>query len=185
MIRVTTEWAGGQGVPWYSTHHFAGVTEDAAVDAVSAVAGFWGDVDANQPNTINWRVSGEVPVVNPATGQITELFTVTGATGAGAGSGETVPWADQALIRWTTGFYQNGRQVRGRTFIPGLVIAASDAGRVAPITVTNLATAAADFLADLQPGNELVIYSRTAGTATAVTGASVWANFAVLRSRRD
>lgn len=185
MLRVTTTWTAPQGGPYITLWHTAGQNAADALDAVNAVGTFLGNVDTEISTAYGWTTSGIVEVIDPQTGQITGQFVVTGTFGVGASTGQPLPFTTQGLYRWLTGFFQNGRQVRGRTSIPGLTENASQGGKPDAAFVTTMQGKIAAFLADFSPGNEFSIWSPAAGTVTHVNAGSFWDQWAVLRSRRD
>lgn len=182
MYRVRTVFNGVQGSPWLSTMFFASETFTAA-DAVTAVGQFWTSIQTLQGNDITWATEGDVETVDAATGQTTAVESTTPQTGAGSAATPLISIASQGLVRWRSGFYIAGREVRGRTFIPGLTSTAVDDGSVAAGTRTDIQTAADALIADAN--SSLVVWSRAHGQQPNAESASVWANFAVLRSRRD
>jgi hypothetical protein len=181
-FRVRTEFSGMQGSPWLSTMFFNQNTgtEQQCVDAVGA---FWSAVDALMDNEVNWATLPDVEDVNSVTGQVVGVATTTPATGTGGTAGESLPPATQALVRWRTGVYSSGREIRGRTFIPALVEQNSDNGQVLAAAQTTINNAAAALIADAN--TILEIWSRVNGASPSVVSGSCWSQFAVLRSRRD
>lgn len=184
MLRVRTVFNSAiAGAPYLSTMYFTG-DDDAsgALDAVTAVGVFWGAVDALMDSEVTWATEAEV-VVMSNDGTITGSFSVTPVTGAGALAAEQLPLAAQGLVRWATGQYVNGRRLRGRTFIPGLVEASNNNGRLVAASATVISNAAAALIATGTV--DLAVWSRTHSTSFPVTSATVWTEFATLRSRRD
>ena len=182
MYRVRTVFVGVQGAPWLSTMFFASETFLAA-DAVSAVGQFWSSVQAFQNNEVNWATEADVETVDAATGQVTAVESTTPETGTGTVATELMSIASQGLVRWRSGFYIAGREVRGRTFIPGLTTSAVDDGNMAASTRSGIQAAADALIADAN--SSLVVWSRAHGQQPNADSASVWGSFAVLRSRRD
>lgn len=185
MLRITTIWSAARGGPYYTNMFFTGSTAAHAADAHSAVVGLWSNLSANLSNTVSAVVQSDVDVVDPATGFITDQWQVPSVTVAGASSNQPLPQSNQLLIRWVTGFYANGRQIRGRTFVPGATEMMTSVGRVEPATLAVFNPFLTSMLASLDPDNDLAIWSREAGTVTAVSSGSFWEEFAVLRSRRQ
>lgn len=180
--RVRVEFSGMQGAPWLATHVFQEGAGSAA-QAVAAVGTFWGAVDATMDNEVNWTTLTDVESFDAATGNVTAVTSVTAVTGSGALALEALPLASQGLVRWRTGVYVSGREIRGRTFIPGLADSANDNGNLAASVATTIGNAANALIADAN--SQLEIWSRVNGATADVTSASVWSSFAVLRSRRD
>lgn len=184
MLRVRVILTGLQGAPWVATHYFANDELQADADAaVAAVGAFWGAVDSRIVNTIDWTTESEVAVLTPS-GARTGSFAVTPATGTGGASGNPVARATQAVIQWRTGFFAGGREIRGRTFVPGLQDSdITNEGQVASGARTALAAAATTMATDAS--NDLVVWSRTNAAVATVSSATCWQEFGVLRSRRD
>lgn len=180
-LRLRTTWAGIGGTPFMSTMYFAGETQTAADEAASAVSAFWGAVDNLIDSGLAWTLVREVVQLDLATGLPEAMYTVAAATGTGSVSGNQVPFASQAIIRWRTGTFLGGRELRGRTFIPGLQGGSAD-GTVPSATITAFETAAAALIADAD--SEMVIWSRTKQAQAPVASGTCWNQFGVLRSRR-
>lgn len=177
--RIRTVFTGVQGSPYLNNFFFDSATVGDASAAASAVYDFWNAVDQNMINTIAWQIDSQVPLFqNPET--ITGWETATVGNGAGIVSGEPLPWSTQLLVQWGTNTVFNNRRVRGRTFVPGFVESQSTGG-VPVISLRN----AVDTAAEAMIGSGLVIASRASNTFVPVSSASVWSQWAVLRSRRD
>ena len=193
--RVETTISGTTGAPYLSVMHFEVETEPPGVqDAVDAVGAFWTALSAYLANDLSWTVSGDVVEFNSDDGVATAFHSVTPASGTFSEAGEKIPFVAQVLVRWGTAGVVNGRQVRGRTFLPGLTQGGIDEGRVLASTQTAIASAAAALVADADA--ELGVWSRPLwneahteivreGSFHAVTSASVWDQFASLTGRRD
>lgn len=182
LYRVQTVFTGVAGSPYYSTFHFSAGFGSASA-AVAAAGGFWGVVDASLYNELTWDIPGEVEVINDETGNIIAVENATPQNGTGALSAQPLPPATQGLLRWRTGSFVGGREIRGKTFVPGLTISAAADGQPTPTIITALENAATALVGS--PSAQLVVYSRTNGTSAPVTASSAWGQFAVLRSRRD
>ena len=184
MYRVQTTISGlpvvGGGI---SRFHFAEAGGSAAA-AHAAVVAFWNAAKVYVHTSVALRVEGQIFSVNEGSGQVTGFSTTDPVTLQGTGAGDLLPPATQALIRWRTGFYVGGREIRGRTFIPGQQRNGQAAdGSVAATEVAGLNTAA-DALVGSSSA-QFVVWSRAnALTVDAVDG-DVWTKFAVLRGRRD
>ena len=186
MIRVTTEWAGTiVGGPYYTTMYFEGDTDGEADAAVAAVGAFWIALDPHIVSGAQSTVLTDVELVDPATGQITAVFSTPGAVNVFAGTGDALPWATQGLLRWRTGDFIGGREIRGRTFLPGMRETDSVGGVPTLVWSTAVQEAADDLLVAAAPAGGMSVYSPTHGQSSLVTNASPWGRWAVLRSRRD
>lgn len=182
MYRVRTEFSGLTGAPYLSTMYFEAAASSAAA-ASERVAAWWNDVNALSYTDLLWNVLPDVDVVESTTGQIVGVDAGTPDSGTGGASGEALPYATQALVRWRTGEYVGGREIRGRTFIPGIAELYSVQGQLSGSAETIINDAAQVLLTPTGPN--LIIYSRARLQFANVTSASVWNQFAVLRSRRD
>lgn len=182
LYRVQTVFTGVAGAPYYNTLHFlasAGSASQAAADA----AGFWGVVDAYISSGCTWDLDTDVEVIDDVTGNIQNVVQVTAASGTGGSSADMLPPATQALIRWRTGSFIGGREIRGKTFVPAMTETNSTSGQPVSAMLTGIDNAALALYGS--PNSQLVVYSRKNGQYASVTAASTWAQFAVLRSRRD
>lgn len=185
MIRITTDFAGMPGTPYYSTLYFQGETQAAATAAAAQANAFWEGVDNVMSTGLTWNVQDDAEVVNPATGQVTGIFAVSGLSGAGEDPADEMPGNVQGLMRWRTGVYIGGREVRGRTFIPSPTEAANNGGFPSAAYITALTNAVTQMRLVETPGSEQVIWSPTKGVAHLVSAEIPWTNWATLRSRRD
>lgn len=179
MIRVRINWTGlCQG---FSVLHFDGDASQAQAAADAATDFILGTGIARVSAQLA-RVDPEVNIVDPSTGSTIGATTVTTTQYPGTLGTDALPQATAILFRWRTGSYVGGREVRGRTFMPGLGsenLAANgelDAGQQADLQL------AAD---ELVAATGFLIYSPTRGGQSPVTSASVWNEFAVMRSRRE
>lgn len=184
MLRVRTQFTGVQGAPWLSTFYFNAATEDAttAAAAVSATGAFWNTVKALINTSVSYATLAQVDFIS-VTGSHTGAANTTPATGTGGAATSLLPVACQGLVQWRTGAYINNREVRGRTFIPGLTTGALNAGALASAAQTTINSAASTLIGNATV--HLEVWDRThSGQAQVVSGAA-WSQFAVLRSRRD
>lgn len=186
LTRVTTRFVGspatGGGI---NRLYFEDSLSPAA--AAGAVVDFWEACAAVQVNTLQMIVDGTMEIVDVTTGQITGLATTDTVTVTGANAQDPLPKASQGLLRLRTGEFIEGRERRGRIFIPGLLEANNDAGQVSTSLRNALNTAgeiltATDFFC---------VYSRPkpdvpgSGAFSLVASVDCWSQWAVLRSRRD
>jgi hypothetical protein len=87
-------------------------------------------------------------------------------------------------MRFETGVIVNGRRVRGRAFVPGLSEPMNTAaGNPLNTLVTLMISAGQGLITD--PGNTLMVWSRTHSQAHEATAAGASSKWATLRSRRD
>jgi hypothetical protein len=160
-----------------------------AQQAATAVATFWGALDAFFTDDLTWLTESEVSEINPNTGALEGVVNVTSATAVGVNSAELLPNQNQLLIRWRTGEIGNKREIRGRTFVPGMTEGNSDGG-IPASGIAAGALAAGDALI-ASANAQLVVWHRPTtpggsdGEMADVISCSVWNKFAALRTRRD
>jgi len=183
IYRVRTALAGGSGSAQVSTMFFSSAGGETAQDAATAVSKLW--LDLSNEIYIGYTMAPETDVftIDPVTGEPTGIVSVTATARTGGDSTDPLPWMTQGLIRWTTGTFIAGRQVRGRTFIPGATEAWNTGGVPNTTYKTQLTTALTTFLTTV--GVTPVIYSRHNHSAWPVINGSVWTKWAELRTRRD
>lgn len=185
LWRIETTINGLSGMPAFSRFHFEAEPGLDPEVAATQVRTFWWAIKSYLKDSITVQTLGEVPVIDLATGQIIDVLSITPPDAVlGTDTGESLPYATQALVRFTTGQYVNGRQLRGRMFVPGATEANSSGGVPASGYVSTLASAAGN-LAHVSLTAIPVVYSKTHNTAAPTTGSSVWSKWAILRSRRD
>lgn len=182
IYRVQLVSQGVAGSPYYTTFHFLGASGSPAQAAADA-AGFWGAVDAYMDSSLIWDLDTAVETIESTTGNIVGVTDVPPASGTGGTTGDVLPPATQALVRWRTGQFVGGREIRGKTFLPAIGEINSVEGQPASAMTTGIENAALALFSS--PNSQLVVYSRKNGQAAPVTAASLWSEFAVLRSRRD
>lgn len=182
MYRVKTEFTGLAGAPYLSQMYFQSAL-GSAQGAVDSVGDFWGAIDSQCVPDLIWNTIADVEIVESTTGQLVGTSQTTPANGQGGAGGEPLPFAVQGLVRWRTGVYVGGREIRGKTFIPGLSEAASVLGQMGSTPQGVIDGAITAMLSDA--GSALCIFSRKNLTEVLVSSGSTWNQFAVLRSRRD
>lgn len=183
ILRVRTDLQQMAGNPLVSTMHFDGTTGGAS-EAASAVASFWSALEPIMSTGCTWEIESEVEVINSSTGALVGVDPIGGgASGAGEATGNPLPLATQGLIRWNTGQINAGRRFYGRTFIPGMTENYNETGVPVPDAITAMAAAATAILS--APDASFVIYGPKHHFFAAVTSGTPWAEWAVLRSRRD
>jgi hypothetical protein len=182
MARIRTVFTGVAGAPWYSNMYFDADAVSGG-DYAAFVADFWVALQGIQHQAVDWVVQPEFAVIESTTGLIVDVGTWAGESGGGTNVVEPLPWANQAIVHWFTGVYLNGRQVRGKTFVPGLTQTSNDAGSLLPTQRATIDAAAEELIND---GNgAFVVFSPTNLADIPITSASVPSLIGVLRSRRD
>jgi hypothetical protein len=99
------------------------------------------------------------------------------------GGTDPLPAATSLLIRWRTGQYASGKEIRGRTNIPGICESLSTNGTPDPALITTWQTRATALLSSANARH--VVWSKKNGGACVTSSASPWTQWAILRSRRD
>ena len=179
--RTQTVLTGVTGAPYYSNLYWP--IAYSSGDMVEHTAELWEILDNRIVNEVAWEVSGVVEFIDDTNGQVLAAGVVDAIVGAGEASGEMLPASTQVLIKWRTGFYAGGREVRGRTFVPALDAFMNDEGSVEAVARGDLSDELSTWLGGLTATP--LIWSRANGTSASVVAAEVWEQFAVLRSRRD
>lgn len=190
LTRVRFDWSGFQGAPGYTNLYTGGVQDSATVSAFAAgIAALFTAAKPFLPADVILTCEPEATLIDSGTGKPAGTVVITPPSPVqGAGTGNYSGAAGWG-IDWLTGVYDNGRQVRGRTFfVPGAQSAFTSAGAVAPLVISTMATAITTFLGG--PGASLSVFSRPTakrltGMATIVTSGVVASKSFVLRTRRD
>jgi hypothetical protein len=185
MLRVTTRFIGPPGSPYWSTHYFGGGTQPEADAAAAAVRTFWAGLVSGLRTDMLATIEPEVEQVDPVGGNVVAVYQTDVPSVDMTSTGDPLPMSTQLLVRWRTGVFVEGKEIRGRTFIPGYTENSSTAGRPIATTISGVLTLAQGLITDAAAAGELVVYSPTYDQAAAVTATSVWTEWAVLRSRRD
>lgn len=159
-------------------------------EAVNDQREAWGDFLRFFPNYFVLGTTATVATtgrtIDPATGVAGSFWAEpTAQVMQGVATSGQVANAAQALVRWNTPGVVAGRQVKGRTFLPGFSTTALAGGEIAGAVLTILDDYVDAFLASQ---NSLSIWSRPItgrpGTQHIVQSGSVWNELAVLRRRR-
>lgn len=183
MLRVETVTAGSQGAPFFTQMYFGDTPTGDAADAVSSVQSFWTNLAPIISASLVMTVSGQVATVDTATGEITDMTSVTGATVLGTDLATILPFSTQGVIKWNTGSFQAGRQIVGRTFIPGMCQESGAAGVPGGDQLEAMGVAADALLNDT--GTPFGIYSRKNLAFFGAQSGTPWTQWGILRSRRD
>nr|CRY96281.1 hypothetical protein [uncultured prokaryote] len=182
MLRVRTVFTGPPGTPWLSTMYFDSSDGGDAPAATARVADFWDACAVKIFTSVNITVQPEVAILNSA-GELTGIAAGTVHNVSGTGSGDPLPWATQGLIIWDTNVFTDGRQVIGKTYVPGLTEGNATGGVLNGTGQSALLGAATGLLASDSPA--FAVFSRKHSTINDVVAGRVDTQFAVLRSRRD
>ena len=168
-----------------ATHYFD-YAASGAQTALDAVETLWTELAEFYSENVEFTADPIVSQIDPADGAIFGVTACTSTPGSGSGSGDPVTNASQLLLQWRTGVYLNGREVRGRTFVPGVFESYSLQGEVDPSLISGLADTLDNFINS--SGVVPVIWHRPgphgAGSMVAIAAGTIWPEFAVLRQRR-
>jgi len=181
---ITTEWTLPSGGGHLTVMYFEGGISVASQR--TALQAFWTTVKGAQTTTCSYVISTQGRELDDATGTLTGSWSEASAkTGSGAINTTPVADATQALIQWRTATITGGRFLRGRTFVPALGATQITGGNLQAPTITLFQGAANTLIASAAG---LVIWHRpisgSGGLHDAVSTATVWSEFAVLRRRR-
>lgn len=182
MYRIRTVLTGNQGSPWLNTMYFddGGGSAQQAADAAGL---FWAECQDGMKTTIHWETEADVATIDEATGNTTAVTLTTPVDGDGVDSGNILPWATQGLVRFRTGVYLAGREIRGRAFIPGTTETFTATGLPDSSLTAYMQNAVTAVLGAANA--TLVVWSRKNQVSAVVSSGSPWNNYATLRSRRD
>ncbi len=192
IYRVKIRWSGFSGAPGYTVLHFdasTAPTQEGAQAAHDNARAFAVAFASATPSVVRLTVEAAVEVVDPTSGDLINVYTVTtGAQISGSGTGGFSS-ATGACITWETGEVKNGRRVRGRTFIvPMSSVYYETDGTITAGGLTDLQEAAANLAGG---GFNFGIWSRpsgpgaTDGSFHTVSSGRVTDKTAILRNRRD
>lgn len=185
LKRVRILW-GGTGIvgPGTSTLYFDS-TATGFVSALSTMLTAW---KTYLPNTTTVHIDNAGETIDMATGSPNGVWTDGSTFGATGNSASTFAAGVGARAVWNTAGFNNGRRVRGSTYIVPLVTTAYNVGGSLEATALSaLQSAATAMVTAMSP--HFVVYSKgpagvSAGNTAAVTGAVVPADISWLRSRR-
>lgn len=192
ISRIKVTWTGFQGAPGVSTFY----TENEAYD-LSLIQDFFDAIKAMIPNNVTITFPGTGDVLDETTGAITGTWTSAAPAAVDGTNASDYAAPVGMCVNWETGVVQDGRRLRGKTFLVPL------SGDMFDTDGTPDATAVATLLAAAQTlatGSYLVVWHRPRAAKSAVTipavssraggfasisDASVTDMAAVLTSRRD
>ena len=181
---ILVDWTTISGSGKVSVFHF--LSGIAVASQRTALNAFLTTVKASLDSSAVYTIRGDGRELDVVTGALTGSWSETSSkTGAGGGGGEPVNDAAQALIRWKCATIINGRFLQGRTFIPGVASSNEENGDLKASAATAFQGAANTFIASAAG---VGVWHRpvlgSGGFLDAVSTATVWNEFAVLRRRR-
>jgi hypothetical protein len=193
LYRVTTRFVGvavtGGGINRLYFESGGGTAQQA----LTAAGTFWNAVRPVMSDSVTWTTDPVVDTLNIITGNIEAQTTGTGSSFAGTTSAALQPLATQGILQIRTGQFVDGREVRGRIFIPGVTSTAVSGGAPTAAYKTALTTPGNTLIADgvsafgiyhrpVYDADHNLVRNGSFHLATVCTSPSI---FAVLRSRRD
>lgn len=191
MLRFRIITIGFDGEPGYNVFHTQG-DDFSGVEARADGFREYMDVVRDAVSSECTMILDDVAyLVDPVTGDTTGATPIVPTSFAGEQGATHVVGGACGLIRWRTGVYSDGREIRGRTFVAGLGDVSDPEGNVVAGAVTIMQNAADALLAvgDLgvwrRPRPDTSPLGPRPGQFALVTGRSVWSEFALLRTRRD
>lgn len=188
MLRTRVVWTGVAGSPYYSTFYWAGDGQSIADAAQLATIGWCQDLVPYLYTSLSAQVESEVLELNEANGQLVGLYDVAGSTSDMNNGVEPLPFQVQLLTFFGTAGFRNGRRVRGRNFLPGMVEPINSTG-IGPSEITR-ETFQNIYVDNLGGSTAIqVVWSRpidggAPGEATPVTSYQTSNIWSTLRSRR-
>jgi hypothetical protein len=192
MVTVIRSIWGGSSVTGGGVTTFSFVDppdETQLGETVADLQQLWTDMAGILCNTVNVQIDPTVNRYAASTGELQEVFSIDPPDPVvGELSLEPVPRHTQALVRLRTGEIRNGRLIQGRFFLPGLPESANTAlGQLDASFQSSINTHVTTFFETQEALWE--VWSRpvagAGGVEAPILSYSVWAQWAVLRSRRD
>lgn len=184
MIRIRSVTDGLPSAPFLTTHYFETSAESVAQEAYAALGDFWEAMSVAVNHNANINIDPVMFIIDPVTGNTTGTFLATIPLGyAGGNTGDALPAGVSPIMQLRTGSYLAGREVRGRTFLPGLT---QDQINIQSGTLNETSR---DYLSAI--GQALVdadlgwcVWSRKNGTADTVSVVNIAQSAGMIRSRR-
>lgn len=181
VFKVRSVFTGLPGGPALTTTYFrtSGSSPQGAADQMRA---FWNFLAPTITAGAAIQIADEVLTIETATGNIIASDATTTAVVNSSGAGDALSRGTSGLLNLNTGVYFNGRQVRGKLYVPQPAEGANTLGLPSAAYKTALENAWAALIA--VSGSGPAVYSPTAGDAwpiSSVTPSNYWAR---LRSRQ-
>jgi len=185
LLRVRTVFTGVPGTPWYSNLYFDDVagSPDPHIDLVRD---FWTAFQAVMKSNTTATIEGDCAQIEDSTGAVVGIRSGTALTVVGASASAPLPPANQCVLHEFTSLFVGGRQLRGKTFVPGIIATQSDALGAPLAGLKTIALGAGNALITASnPIGNWKVWSKKNGVSSDVTAVSTPSKFGVLRSRRD
>ena len=182
--RVEIVWSGLPGAPFYSQLFFA-----HQAGAATAIAGnvrtFLNALVNNLCAPLQAQIQDEQSVIDVVTGKPVNVEVATHqAVVAYLGTGDPLPWASQVLIQLKTAQFNNGRRLRGRFYIPGILESMSTGGELAPASQTTFNTPLQTLITSSNANGDWAVWSKRYQSWANVATATAWNQFGIQRRRR-
>lgn len=185
MLRVRAIWAG-PSAPLLSTFYFTPLQgSNLSTDATNAhiaVATFLNSVRGVVADDFSYSVSPIVDNIGVDGVLVGRVTAANSASASGTDAADPLPFQTQGQIKWSTGAFQGGREVIGKTYVPGPTEGQNIAGAPGSSYQTVLQNAANALIAS--SNTIFVIWSRAHSLADEVDAALAQPAWRVLRSRR-
>jgi hypothetical protein len=182
LYRVRTAITGGAGGPMLATHFYL-LSGGTAQHAADASRGFWQDARTYIYSGYSMQVEPLVYTIDSTSGAAIGVTATSSTVVTGSDSGDPLPGLVQGLASWHTGAFVSGREVIGRTFIPGPTESQSVAGIPSSNYLATMTTAAFNWASATLSAP--VVFSRAHHVAEVVTGSNIGTSWATLKSRRS
>lgn len=184
MLRVRTGLTSVGGGPYLNTFYFDDESTDSAASAATAaVHAFWQAIAPQMITQCTWAVDSAVYAMT-TDGTVTAILNGGSPhTGAGAIPGSPQPLIAQGLVRWHTGTYIGGREVRGRTFVPA--IQQGDSTSTGTVNAPALTAMQNAINGAISSTANFAVWSKKHLSVHPITAGNAWNQWASLRSRRD
>lgn len=196
MMRVRTVIGGGiTSGPGLHTAYWQSASEDDAAAGVitNSMIAFWEAIKGRITGGGTLTVQGAVDVIDPATGELTDVLTGNSGVTTANGGTELLPRQAQGGIALFTPGIVAGHRVHGRWNIPGPNETENTAGAPVAGYIAALNAAVAALVGPGGAATQIVVWSRPAPTAIPpragsmhpVTSAVTRSFWYTLNSRRD
>lgn len=143
--QVTWRWAGIVGGIGYTNLFYAATAGDGA-EALAACTKsrlLFDGFKSLVPNTVSISLQGDVRLIEDTSGDIVNIFTVSGpAAVGGTGSSTSYSASTGVVIDWLTGVVHGKHLMQGKTFVVPTISTAFGSGVVSTGALTTFATAA-------------------------------------------
>jgi hypothetical protein len=166
--------------------HFTNAGTGAAAQQIANdVRAFWLALNSQLPNDVTLSFDQEVLDLDDA-GVLQAVHAVVPPASVAGVNNSEFNRAAGAVINWSTGIIVAGRRLSGKTYVVPMAMNTFDTvGVLTAVSRALLIQEGADLIAATAANRPLLVWSRTHQTARAVVSASVPAQGAILRGRRD